>query len=242
MPKRCAAPGSLAVSAVFFLLASAAGLFCSSCSPNPPELRTVSTRLIVYPIAGSAAGAAGSTASVEERLSCFLAVQDKDGIGDIEQVIIINDETELFWNLTEENWTIHKDAGEFWIGSNGLSVPEGKIPRGGYRVEVIDKAGEKTTRNFQVLAPSKLPNNLPQVISQQQGSVLVKSDYAQNTIFFLDAGNNVVKAAPVGSGNVDLSKLWGNNSWKTQVYSCVVYAYDIRNQIGFFSWKLTISK
>lgn len=238
MPKRNAALKNFSVFALLLWLAVLAGLFCSACSPNPPELRSVSARLILYPQNNSG----GSTTGPEERLSCFLAVQDKDGIGDISQLIIINDETEIFWNLTEENWTIHKDAGEFWIGSNGLSVPTGKIPRGTYRVEVIDKAGEKTARNFQVLAPAKLADNLPQVIAQQQGSVLVKSDYAQNTIFFLDAGNNVVKAAPVAPGTVTFSKLWGNDSWKSQVHSCVVYAYDIKNQTGLFSWKLTISK
>lgn len=205
-----------------------------ACSPNPPQIQSVSTRLILYP---------GKTGIPEERLSVFIAVRDKDGIGDIEQVFIYTSAAELLWNLTSANWTIHKDAGEYWIGSNGLSSPSGIIPRDTYTIEIIDKAGEKIQKQIAVLAPQKLPGNLPAVSNgAQPGTLLIQSDYTQLTLFIFDSGNNVIKVFPAANGTVQLDKFWGNSSWKDQAVSCAVYAYDAKNQIGMFSWKVPINK
>lgn len=209
-------------------------LSAAACSPNPPQIQSVSTRLILYP---------GKTGIPEERLSLFIAVRDKDGIGDIEQVFIYTSAAELLWNLTSANWTIHKDAGEYWIGSNGLSSPSGIIPRDTYTIEIIDKAGEKIQKQIVVLAPQKLPGNLPAVSNgAQPGTLLIQSDYTQLTLFIFDSGNNVIKVFPAANGTVQLDKLWGNSSWKEQAVSCAVYAYDAKNQIGMFSWKVPINK
>jgi len=212
-----------------FLIAAA-----TACSPNPPQIQSVSTRLILYP---------GDNGKTEERLSMFIAVRDTDGIGDIEHVFIYSSNAELLWNLTSANWTIHKDAGEYWIGSNGLASPSGIIPRDTYTLEIIDRAGEKIQKQVPVLAPQKLPNNLP-VISKgtQHGTLIIQSDYTQLTLFIFDSGNNVLKALPVANGTIQLEKLWGNNSWKEQAVSCALYAYDARNQIGMFSWKIPVNK
>ena len=194
----------------------------------------MSTRLILYP---------GENGIPEERLSMFIAVRDKDGIGDIDQVFIYTVTAELLWSLTSANWTIHKDAGEYWIGSNGLVSPSGIIPRDTYTIEIIDKAGEKIQKQMAILAPQKLPGNLPAVSNgAQPGTLLIQSDYTQLTLFIFDSGNNVIKAFPAANGIVQLDKLWGNSSWKEAAVSCAVYAYDAKNAIGMFSWKIPINK
>lgn len=205
-----------------------------ACSLNPPQIQSISTRLLLYP---------GDENIPEERLSLFVAVRDKDGTGDIVNIFIYNTKAELLWNLTKENWTVHKDAGEIWIGSNGLSLPSAKIPRGSYTVEVIDQAGEKAQKQVQILVPEKLSNNFPSVAkASEPDAVFIQADYTQITLFFFDAGGNVIKAFPAVNGTAKISKLWGNNSWKNQAVSCAVYAYDAKNQIGLFSWKLIINK
>jgi len=84
-----------------------------------------------------------------EELSLFLMVDDADGIGDVDEMIICHEEQELAWRIPAEDLRRIEREGETWIGASGLQMNDrSPLPRGNYTVEVIDKAGEKDEDEF----------------------------------------------------------------------------------------------
>ena len=56
---------------------------------------------------------------------------------------------ELFWELSSESWIQKTIAGKHWLGSNTIRMNDMSIlPFGLYRVLVLDKAGERDSREF----------------------------------------------------------------------------------------------
>lgn len=89
-----------------------------------------------------------------EQLSVFVHAQDGDGIGDLEFLYVIHDESRLYWKLSADNWQRVEEGGSVWIGSSGLTRAEyGPVPRGRYRIIVIDRAGERDETALDLSAP-----------------------------------------------------------------------------------------
>jgi len=211
------------------LLASA----LSSCAVHPPGIVSTSHRLVIQ-----AVDAAGQR---EERLSFFASIRDQDGVGDIEYLYIMHDETELFWTLSLDNW-IRRDEGEaVWLGSNGLEPgDDGLMPRGRYRVMVVDKAGERDERIFSLSAPQTADYALP-VIRLSGPQLTLESSYQVNTLFFLDPADNPVKTVGINPGTSSLDSLWGDSSWRNSAYTIRAYGFDPKAEIGFFSWTIRLN-
>lgn len=205
----------------------------SSCAVNPPGIVSTSHRLVVQALDG--------TGQREERLSFFASLQDQDGIGDIEYLYILHDQSELFWTLTLDNW-IQKDEGDsVWLGSNGLEPgDEGLMPRGQYRAVVVDKAGERDERFFSLSAPVTADYILPS-LSREGSQLTLDSPYQVNTLFFLDPADNPVKTVGINAGTSSLDALWGNTSWRTAAYTIRAYGFDPKAETGFFSWTIRLN-
>ena len=204
-----------------------------SCAVNPPGFVSTSHRLIVHALDGEGAR--------EERLSFFASIKDQDGLADIEYLYIVHDESELFWTLTMDNW-IQKDEGDsVWLGSNGLEPgDDGLIPRGRYRAIVVDKAGERDSRIFNLSAPITKDYILP-AIRLAKNIVTLDSAYQTNTLFFLDPAGNPVKTVIINPGSNSIDALWGDTSWQTSTYTIQAYGFDPRSETGFFSWKIPLN-
>ncbi|MCK5198132.1 MAG: hypothetical protein KAR21_07265, partial [Spirochaetales bacterium] len=70
-----------------------------------------------------------------QELSVFVLVEDEDGIGDIESIYLIHDESELFWKLNPDSWKHKVLGGKNWIGSNSIRMGDSSsLPAGNYRL------------------------------------------------------------------------------------------------------------
>lgn len=121
-------------------------LVLASCNEHPPEIPEVyyQINLVRDEVKGK----------YYETLSLFAHIIDEDGDDDIVELYCIFDEAELFWRITEENWVLHQQQDELWIGSNSLVFPRRThVPRGQIRVVAVDKAGERSEYSFYINAP-----------------------------------------------------------------------------------------
>ncbi len=203
----------------------------AACSVSPPEFMSTGAHLVV--VATDAEG------GKDERLSIFASVADKDGIDDIEYLYIVHDGEELSWSLDPDAWQRSEEGSSIWLGSNALDAPGPSIPRGEYRLVLVDKAGERSERTFILNAPETSGYKVP-VIRLAGTSVVLDSAYSVNTAFFFDSGDNVVLTAPISKGTTSLDALWPKGQWRTGPDFIAAYGYDPKAETGFFSWKIRL--
>ncbi|MFP4431273.1 MAG: hypothetical protein ACLFPV_08495 [Spirochaetaceae bacterium] len=126
------------VLALFFAL--------SACTPRPPEILRVEgeVRLVTDRAAGQE----------YEQLSLFVQAEDPDGFDDLDEVVLLNDESGLFWRIDRSSWVVVRDGA--WMGSAGLTMPFlGSFPRGEYRVVIYDAGGNSEEEFLSIDAPSE---------------------------------------------------------------------------------------
>lgn len=90
-----------------------------------------------------------------ETLTMFARVSDADGLEDLATLFVMNDQAQLFWRLTPQDWVIDRSgAGSgagVWIGSTALAMPADEpVPAGVYRVIVQDVAGQIAEVSFRI--------------------------------------------------------------------------------------------
>ena len=94
-----------------------------------------------------------------ESLYLYTLVSDADGISDIDELYILNDDQSLFWKLTKDSWDVNEVDDTIWIGSHTLRMPQSRvIPRGQYRIQVYDRGGEVATQNINVFQSDTIDN------------------------------------------------------------------------------------
>jgi hypothetical protein len=204
---------------------------CAGCAVHAPALSTISHRLIV----------AAVEQGREERLSVYAAISDQDGIADISRIVIIHDDTELYWELDSSSWSMKEEGSRYFIGSNGLSAPPSSaMPRGSYRVLVYDLAGERAEGSFRLAAPDSAAYALPQLVLAGGDAISVASPYLINSALFYDAGGNVTKTAPLKEGRTALDALWEQGLWRSGADYLAVYSFDPKSELGLISWKIRL--
>ena len=129
------------------VLWAAVGLLALGCSASPPQIVSVEARLEhVHDF---------SIDRRYEQLTVFALVRDEDGFADIDAFYLLHDDSELFWRLDQDSWTHERRSGEDWIGFAGISMADGsELPRGLYRLAILDASGESDERRVLVDAPS----------------------------------------------------------------------------------------
>lgn len=86
-----------------------------------------------------------------ETLTVFARVSDADGLEDLAALFVMNDQAQLFWRLTPQDWVIDRSGAGVWIGSTALAMPEDEpVPAGVYRVIVQDVAGQTAEVRFRI--------------------------------------------------------------------------------------------
>lgn len=212
---------------------AAFALSAASCAESPPRLVSTSYRLIFAAI--------DEAGTVGERLSAFASVSDGDGVDDIEALYVVSDSAELSWTLDADSWTRRDDGAAVWLGSNELEAQDGLIPRGRYRMIIVDKGGKRSETEFALRAPPS-PAYPPPRARVESGSLIVASGYAVNTALFTDPGGNVVGSVPVRAGRNELSELAKGAAWLGSASHVSVYGYDAKSETGGLSWKTRMAK
>ncbi len=119
-------------------------LVVSACQGKPPRISGMEWSLLE--IKNTADGV------YREYLSFFARTEDPDGVEDIEDFYLSSTDSRLFWHLSGENWTKRSANNETWIGSTALTAPAG-IPRGAYKLQLIDRGGEEAVDSIYIDLP-----------------------------------------------------------------------------------------
>ena len=101
-----------------------------------------------------------------QALTIFVMASDDDGVDDMDKMYIINDEHQLYWEISGSNLRMEKSGeNEVWMGSNfiTMSAPGEEIPSGTYRVMLLDSSGERAKTSVVInnnikSAPDKWPS------------------------------------------------------------------------------------
>jgi len=225
---------------LFFKLSFLCALLiaCFSCSGKPPELMAIDWHLI-------------RNADNAEVLSLFAASRDADGLSDLSELWLINDEAELSWKLTSDTWKAREANSETWIGSNAFSAlgsfisTEGSSTikptpfiRGTYRVVLIDKAGERAEKMVNVQTIPVIPP-APLVVIQGT-NITISGVWKEFAIAFLDRSGAVIKALRAEPKTYQIVELFGSNDYANVVFSIQAYGYDDANHVGAYSRSLEL--
>ncbi|OHD28124.1 MAG: hypothetical protein A2Y38_09555 [Spirochaetes bacterium GWB1_59_5] len=216
---------------IFTVMLLAGIALATGCSVSPPEFMSIGAHLVVV--------AVDAEGGKDERLSLFASVSDKDGVDDIEYLYVVHEGEELSWTLTRDDWQRSEEGSSIWLGSNSLDAPGSVMPRGQYRVILVDKAGERTERAISLNAPETSLYKVP-ALSVSGMNVVLDSDYSVNTVFFFDSGGNVVLTAAIFTGTSLLDALWPKGQWRSGSDYIAVYGFDPKAETGFFSWKIRL--
>ncbi len=132
---------TVGIHALLPLIAALAALAATACGNKLPEISTVEWRLETRPLAGGPA---------YESLSVFAQIKDEDGIDNVSEIWILNDESAYAWKLTNADWIKATEGADIWIGASAIATPElAAMPRGEYRFVVIDAAGQRAEKEFE---------------------------------------------------------------------------------------------
>ena len=141
-----------------------------------------------------------------QALTIFVMASDDDGVDDMDKMYVINDEHQLYWEISGKDLRLEKyGESEVWMGSRFITMtdPEESIPGGTYRIMLLDSSGERAktsvvVRNNIKSAPDKWPS-----LTKMTDGVKVdgKADYVwgiQNDGMF--GGEFQVKPGVVSTG------------------------------------------
>ncbi len=160
--------------------------FVFSCSEKPPRIaQTFQQLTLVRDLKLDA---------YYEQLTLFTQIVDEDGNDDVETVYLIHDEKELFWELNAENRQTKEEQGEFWVGSNQIIMNDfSSLPRGEYRLMVIDTAGERDRFELFLSFDNYDPRtmNFP-AATIGNNTIRIESGYTQHTLWFYNAAGTLL--------------------------------------------------
>lgn len=177
-------------------------------------------------------------------MSLFCAVNDEDGIDDVEYLYLIQDRDGLDWKLTKDNWREREIDGVTWLGSDSLEHPDGPaFPRGNYRVVLIDKSGERAERDVPV---QTVPTDAVKVPTLSlEGSTLAvgtATKWPDYSVIFEDGAGATLKAYRSALPAMDLDAAWGSPSWRTDCSGVRVVAFDEASRIAVRTGLLDIGR
>ena len=207
----------------FLLLA--AGFFClgllGSCTHAAPVVVQVFNQVnhVYDPAAGT----------WSDRLSVFLQGSSADGNKVFDRLHVIQDDAGCYFTLDRGSWTVIDRPGEFWVGANNLSFPDGQVPQGTWRTVLVTRTGQKVEVPF-TLSPQ--PPGVPPALS---GTVTVKVD-PQNSLRFQVTGwvEDYLVWARDSQGLV-MARVKNTGNWFTVpggTSLVTLYSYDKARGIG----------
>jgi hypothetical protein len=150
-----------------------------------------------------------------EMCSFFILGEDDDGIENLSELYLYHDREGLGWSVDSGDWVVHEENGKTWIGSRSIAMAGDKpLPRGQYRAVLVNKAGEKTERNFTFDVPEKSPHLFP-FLSINGGVYRVDSGYPVNRLVCYDQQGKSVQTILLTNIQGNVGDLRLSNSVRT---------------------------
>lgn len=134
---------------------------------------------------------------IYEELSIYLQVEDPDGLEDIESLYVINDDSEIFWELENGQWEVYTyENQEVWIGSHLTQPDFSKLPRGNYRVLVLDGIGDRDQSEFFIKREYPPVENYRTIqfpsLTHETNGIRIKSSFNNNIIWVRGADQELL--------------------------------------------------
>ena len=106
-----------------------------------------------------------NTGKNSQALTIFVMASDDDGVDDMDKMYVINDEHQLYWEISGKDLRLEKyGENEIWMGSNFITMPspDEALPSGTYRIMLLDSSGERAKTSVIIsnnikIAPDKWP-------------------------------------------------------------------------------------
>lgn len=185
-----------------------------SCSGNTPELNEVWWQLNLEK---------NPTNGIESQsLSLFVHGDDEDGDDDLDKLYLINDDYQLFWEISSDEWSEYTEQGVIWIGSNGLKAPgNGTFPKGNYRVLLIDLAGERDEKTFYLRnsIPSEEERLSPDITFNMTTLTVLMENPLFQIWFYNEEGELVEKSRSFGPGTHQWNQIARNITRRAKSFS-----------------------
>jgi hypothetical protein len=162
-------------------------LFPVACTRTEPELSYAVMRLVYLRESGV----------VKERFSLFVIAADEDGIENLDALYLYHDREGLRWHISERDWISVQEDTNTWLGSRSIAmIDDEPLPRGAYRVVLVNKAGEEATRGV-TFDPPALPRFPFPSLHIVDGTYTIDSQYPANYFLGYDDQGNYVQTVQV---------------------------------------------
>jgi len=165
-----------------------------SCTKTPPEITYGYLQLVLYQ------GEDGP----QEHFSLFIMPEDEDGIDNLDDLYLYHDREQLRWRISSDEWIHYNSDGKDWIGSRSISVKDGELPRGQYRVVLVNKGGESTERNFTY--DGNVRFSFPE-IEISNGVYTIRSQWPVNRLICYDSAGKYLSTIIPGTLSASVSSL-----------------------------------
>lgn len=168
-----------------------------------------------------------------ERLVFFVSARDEDGFEDIESLYLIHDEARRYWAVDADRWQQDEREEETWIGRNDIQTADyAPLPRGRYRVLLLDAAGERDEREVRVVSPEVRLSTVEFPDLRLDGERFVlDSVHRTHTIHAFDAAGNLVVSRDVAGRLVPVADVIGANAAALKSFALYLYTFDQENQV-----------
>ena len=162
---------------VFLYAAVICAVLAAACSRAEPGISFWTMRFVYYE---------EETGAITPRIAFFALVNDDDGPEDIAELRLYNDFEGLLWTLKPENWTLHQEEKQTWIGSHTLSMAGSEaFPSGQWRAVIIDKGGDFSERTFGFDTPKTSKHPQPK-LTVKDGNWNLESQYPEDHLLCYD--------------------------------------------------------
>ena len=194
-------------------------LFVTACSGSPPQISRISSQLLWVDdlLLGRK----------HESLSLHVVANDEDGFEDIELLHLISDETELYWTLDTESWTLTEAEQEQWIGSNRITMADlAPLPRGDYRLLLADLGGDMDEEIFTLETAAIKPESIPFPRAEIGGDrIVVEGIFDSYTLLVFTTADEFVKSVEIASEPGSIRGIKSGDSSIRRGFTFWVYVY-----------------
>jgi hypothetical protein len=204
--------------------AAAALLSLLGCGSKLPEIAALEWRLETRP---------AETGPDYESLSVFASVKDEDGLDNIGELWVVNDDSALAWKLIDADWVKIAEGGDTWIGASALAGPDlAGMPRGSYRMVVIDAAGQRAEKEFRV--SGNFPDHKAPTASFSDGKLAIASTWPETLALCFDGTGALIASPGALPRPASLDEALGHDI-AARTAELGAYGYDPTSRMGAFS-------
>jgi hypothetical protein len=209
------------------VLAALAVLAASGCGGKPPEISVVEWRLETRP---------AEFGPAYESLSVFASIKDEDGLDNIDELWVLNDDSAFAWKLTNADWIKTTEGGDDWIGGSSFATPElAGMPRGIYRLIAIDAAGQRAEKEFRV--SGSFPDRKAPTVSYSRDMLTIGSPWPETLALAFDGTGALIASRGAQTRPSSLSASFGRDV-APRTDEVGAYGYDPALRMGAFSTRI----